>query len=529
MSLNINYANAQNENNSIESISVESESENQRESFLVIPFFNWQGANRDFYQKMATDKLKMELLKYPKFKLIDDEQLNDLIKNMDIEENKENIINFAREKKIKNILFCYFVENDVSFNDLTNNNPNMFLFGRKIVLQLEVFDTSKGEKKSLLTDTISQVRMPNSKNFYQTIESLFDLSVNKLVNKLDREFLISANIISKDENRIIINKGLDNGITEGMMFTFKTKDNNGAFDFKKDIYLRVIKVLKDKSEAILISNITIDKINSNTEIIETKNTPIAEGSIFDLNSSSLDGDLKVNLGSNQGIKIGKVYKVTENIEYKEKSGKIYKIGDKEKGLIYITSVDTEESIAKIARGRNDLKNGMKISDYEKSYLEPLVKLAFYSVNSLSKEVKKNNVLRISTGYEDIRYKYYFDYGINTSIYEITDNFTPDKPQNTTRVFTPVIEGLNASLGYKFPIIPEYIHLSPLLQLGFGLSDSVYRAIIFDITPKASIIFSYNRFNLWLEGGYSLNLPIRTSNEVKINSSLIYGVGLSVNF
>lgn len=492
---------------------------------LIVPFFNWKGTKNDFYEDMATNKLKNEISKYNKFDIAEDPEFNQLIKGIDIDDNKQNIINFARDRNIQNILFCRFRENDVTFNDL-NLTQEFYVANRRIAFQIELIDTSTGEKRFTFEDNIVQMRRQNGKTFYQIIEQEFDKVLGRMAEKVDEKFLIKAKVLTKENDKIILNKGFNDGIKEGMIFTYKKQEkNSSSFVFTKDSYLRVASVLENRSELILISGSNPDK---DTELTESKNDPQIEGNISNLGTSIFEDSVEINLGSDKGIKVGQIFKVVEKVSYKDsKTGRNYTIADKERGLIFITDSETKKAKGKIIRGRSEIKNGMKIVEYDKSYLEPLIKAALYGYQPILPSLSARSILRLSTGYEDLRYKYYFDYGVNTTITKVQS--TSANPAAQKENYRVMIEGINGSIGYKFNIIPEYIDLSPLLQVGFGLNDPFNQTIALDITPKGSVIFSYKRFSLWIEGGYSAKFSIRPESTSPNSSGFIYGGGLSVNF
>ncbi|RYY00495.1 hypothetical protein EON78_00995 [bacterium] len=473
---------------------------------------------------MATDKLKSEIAKYNKFEIVEDQEFNQLIKGIDIEDNKQNIINFARDRNIQNILFCKFRENDVTFNDL-NLTQEFYVANRRIAFQIDLIDTSTGDKRFTFEDNIVQMRRQNGKTFYQILEQEFDRVLGRMAEKIDEKFLLKAKVITQENDKIILNKGFNDGIKEGMIFTYKKQEKNpNSFVVTKDSYLRVVSVSENRSELILISGSNPDK---DTELTETKNDPQIEGTVSKLGTSIFENSVEINLGSDKGIKVGQIFKVVEKVSYKDsKTGRNYTIADKERGLIFITDTETKTASARIIRGRSEIKNGMKIVEYDKSYLEPLIKVALYGYQPMLPSLSARSILRLSTGYEDLRYKYYFDYGVNTTITKVQTVTNPPGQKENYRV---MIEGINGSIGYKFNIIPEYIDVSPLLQVGFGLNDPTNQTIALDITPKGSIIFSYNRFSLWLEGGYSAKFLIRPESTAPNSSGFIYGGGLSVNF
>ena len=163
---NLNVQNVYAENSEILTENINIEKDN-RESFLLIPFFNWQGSNKNFYENMATGKFNRQLSYYPKFNIISDPELDKTIVEIDIDQNRQNILNFAREKRIKNILFCRFKENDNSFNDININQNdissnnlinNQNFFNKRIVLEIEIVDVYTGETKVTITDSILQIR-----------------------------------------------------------------------------------------------------------------------------------------------------------------------------------------------------------------------------------------------------------------------------------------------------------------------------------------------------------------------------------
>lgn len=516
-----------------ESVSLEETTENYNDkkiSLLVLPFRGWKGIQENFYQDMVNKQLLNEFSKYPKFKIVNDKEFDQLIKEIDIDQNIDNVLNFAREKQIPNIIIPKFKENDLNFNDLDFSQTN-FIPGRKVVFQIEMIDTSTGDRRVIAEKTLTQLRKIYGSNFYSLIEREFKEQITYLAGKVDDQFLIRGKV-KVNQDSLALDKGTDSGVKVGMIFNVKSQEKSkNNFQYTKDSYLRVTSVSENTSNLILLSGINP---KDNSDALEAKRPPNLQGIITELNQSGFDKTLMLNIGTDQGVKVGQVYKVYETLSFKDsKTGKEFTVGDKEKGLIYITETDTDKASGKIIRGSADIKANMKISEYKSSYLETFFKVAYYFYKPINPQISKNNLLRVSTGFQDLRYLYFFDFGIDASIVPVDLNATraiePGTPSTSRIIYSPSITGINGSAGYNFTLIPEYIHVAPMLQAGFGLSDNQNRNVVFDIVPKAVLKFTYSHASLWLEGGYSLNIPFRNNASLPNTSSFIYGGGLSVSF
>lgn len=509
---------------------ISKELNNRKIQLLILPFKGWNGVQEKFYQEMSNKLLEKELGRFKKFDIINDENFYNTVNSINIDENKENILNFARDKQIKYIVIPKFKENSLDFNDLSFTQ-DQFTQGRKIVFQIEILDVSSGEIIYKNDKSLVQTRKIFGTNFYSMLEKEFNKEISYLAQKIDENFLIKAKIINKQE-KITLDKGSNDGINVGMIFTLKNQEKTkNNFNYITNSYFRVTEVFENNSNLNLLSG----KLpNNDTEVTESKNNPNFGGLITEFNNNVLT----INLGEDEGVDIGQVYKVSEIVSYKDsKTGKEYTIGDKEKGLILITETEKNTSLAKIIRGGSEIKNGMKISEYKNSYLEPFVKMAYYFYKPITANVNKDNVLRLSTGFQEMRYQYFFDFGLDASMTRVnlSDTVLYSLPLNSTQTsnstnttISPTISGINGSVGYNFPIIPEYIYIAPMIQAGFALSDNQNRNVVFDITPKALLKINYSRFNLWLEGGFSANIGLR-QNNLPNTSSFVYGGGLSIIF
>lgn len=481
---------------------------------LIVPFKGWNGIQEKFYSSMSDKLLESQLKKIKKFEIYKDKEFSEILDEVRIEENTENILSYARDKKIKYIIIPRFKQNSIDFNDISTAQEN-FVQGRKVIFELQVLDVMSGEIIYKTDSTLIQTRRIIGNNFYSQIEKLFDGRILSVVQKLDETFLIKAEL-KNEENRLIINRGSNEGITKGMLFIAKTKEKTkDNFNYTNTSYLRVSEVMNNRSVLTLLSG---KKPLTTVEVIETKKSPEFLGFITKIDKNNI---LTLDIGENQGVKSGDIYKVVENINYKDsKTGISYKLNDKEKGIIIITDTTENSSNARIIRGISGIKENMSISEYNtSSYLEPFIRAAYYDYNLFNSGMQKDSLIRLSTGFEDMKNSYFFDFGFNLAL--IGGTRGPIKAIGG-------INNINASAGYNFPLLTEYIYAIPSMQLGFGSASLSNSTLSLDLTPKVAVKFTYNKFSLWVESGYSAKIGFRqlTSSE---SSGFMYGYGLSYLF
>lgn len=497
------------------------ESVNERKiQLLVLPFKGWNGIQENFYSSLSNKLLEAELKKISKFQIYKDKEFENQINKVNIDDNLENILDYARDRNIKYIIVPNFLQNTLDFNDISNRQDT-FIQGAKVVFQVQVIDVSSGDTIYKTDSTLTQTRKIIGSNFYQNIEELFNKQIENITKKIDETFLIKA-VIKNENGLITINKGSNDGISEGMIFTGKVNEKtNDNFKYTTNSYLRVSEVRPDKSILTLLSG---KKPSNNLEVTETKKNPNSGGFIKEINSNYITLDI----GEDQGVKTGQVYRVIESVGYKDsKTGLTYNLDNKDKALILITQTEQNSSEARVIRGIANIKKDMKVLEYKTSYLEPFIKAAFYANKPINSSVNKENILRLSSGFENMKDSYYFDFGINISLARAVNN--NNNPALTGQSFAiGGISNINSSIGYNFPILSEYLYIIPILQAGIGSSSINDSTLVLDITPKAAIKFTYNKFSLWAEGGYAANIGLRQSN-LPNSSGFLYGLGLSYLF
>ncbi|MFN8579020.1 MAG: hypothetical protein U0354_19500 [Candidatus Sericytochromatia bacterium] len=494
---------------------------NRKISLIILPFKGWNGIQEKFYQEMSNRLLYKELSSIKKFDIITDSEFYNLVNSIKIDENRDNILSFARDKQIKYIIIPKFKENSLDFNDL-ELTQTMFIPDRKVVFQLEVLDVSSGDIIYKTDKTLLYKRRQFGTNFYSGLEKAFKTQMNYLAKKIDETFLIKAQL-KPNNGKPIIDKGSGDGVTIGSIFHVKTQEKTkDNFTYTNNSYFRVVETSDKSSNLILLSG-NIPKYP--LDAIESKNNPIFGGLITSF--EDLD-NISINIGEEQGVKVGQVYKVGEIVTYKDsKTGKEYNLGDKDKGLIVITETSETSSIAKALKGINDIKNGMRVSEYKDSYLQPFLKLAYYTFQPINKDVNKGSTIRLSSGFEHLVDSYFFDFGINMLL-EPRPVYNGDNITKSNVLTIGGINNINLSAGYNFPIIREYLHVIPMLQFGLGSASIENNTFTASLIPKVALRASYAKFSLWAEAGFSGEMYLRqttTSNT----SSFIYGGGLSYIF
>lgn len=508
-------------NNTFENEEASQEINNRKISIIVLPFKGWNGIQEKFYQEMSNRLLEKELSNIKKFNIISDSDFYNLVNTIKIDENKDNILSFARDKQIKYVIIPRFKENSLDFNDL-ELTQTMFIPDRKVVFQIEVLDVSSGDIIYKTDKALIYTRRQYGTNFYSGLEKSFKNQMNYLSKKIDETFLIKAQL-KPNNGKPIINKGSGDGVTIGSIFQVKTQEKTkDNFNYTNKAYFRVVETSENSSTLILLSG---NMPKYPLEVTESKNNPIFGGLITSF--EDLD-NLSINIGEEQGVKVGQVYKVGEIVSYKDsKTGKEYNLGDKDKGLIVITETNDSSSNAKVLKGTNDIKNGMRVSEYKESYLQPFLKIAYYNFQPINKDVNKGSAIRISSGFEHLVDSYFFDFGLNMSL-EPRPIYDSNNVIKSNILTIGGINNINASAGYNFPIIREHLHVIPILQFGLGSASIGNSTFIANLIPKLAIRGNYAKFSLWAEAGFSGEMYLRQTT-IPNTSSFIYGGGLSYIF
>jgi hypothetical protein len=528
---NISFAEVKTDDKSNINVQVEKKSN----TFLILPFTGWQGNKADVYQKLITEKLKLNIKKYSKFDVFENNEFQDIIEKLNLSDNKENLLNFARSEGLKYIVYGRFSDNDLNYNDL-DITSNSVITGRKIQINLEIIDVNTEETIFSTQKTIDQIRRQARRNFLTLLEKEFEGVSEKISDEINKKFLIKSKLISLKDNLFEIDKGSNDGIKEGMIFLSESKSSN---NYVEKSYLRVLKAYNNKSNVFLISG----KIpNLGSEISESNNTPPLEGKVLtkieldNLNEINSNGYISLSIGKIHGVKEGDIFRVLETLYYKDKknNNKI-PVGDIEKGLVYVTEANEFYSKAKIIKGLFDIKEDMKISKYKGSDYETGAKVTLSAYQPLGSTINgRFPVVRIATTYEDIRYGNYFDFGVDFS--GKTVNIAPEDGKTIKSFFSPALSGLNGSYGYKIPVINEYISILPSIQGGFSFGVFNNASLRTEIIPKVSTRFTLQKFNLWLDLGYSFyfksifDIKSHFSGQgFEGNGGLVYGTGIGLTF
>lgn len=511
------------------------QSEKKSNTFLVLPFTGWQGNKADVYQNLITEKLKLNIKKYSKFSVFENNEFQNIIEKLNLSDNKENLLNFARSEGLKYIVYGRFSDNDLNYNDL-DITSNSVITGRRIQINLEIIDVNTEETIFSTQKTIDQIRRQAIRNFLTLLEKEFEGISEKISDELNKKFLIKSKLVSLKDNLFEIDKGSNDGIEEGMIFLAESKSSN---NYVEKSYLRTLKISNNKSKVFLISG----KIpNLGSEIIESNNTPPLEGKILtkieldNLNEINSNGYISLSIGKIHGVQEGKIFKVLETLYYKDKknNNKI-PVGDIEKGLVYVTESNEFYSKAKIIKGLFDIKEDMKISEYKGSEYETGAKITLSGYQNLGSTINgRFPVVRVATTYEDIRYGNYFDVGVDFSGKIV--NIAPEDGKTIKNFFSPALSGLNGSYGYKIPIFNEYISILPSIQGGFSFGVFNNASLRTEVIPKISTRFTLQKINLWLDLGYSFYF--KSIFDIKSHFSgqgfegsggLVYGTGIGLTF
>jgi hypothetical protein len=358
----------------------------------------------------------------------------------------------------------------------------------------------------------------------KAIQNAMNAIANDLINKLSKQFLLTANITKlMPPGFITINKGQKDGVREQDSFLIfsgaDTKSSIGIF--------KITSVSEHEATGKLLQG---DFNSLTTENSVRESAAQTQANIVQIESME-KSYVVINGGTDLGIKKGDIFTGVKPIE--TKVGNHLTVDEVELGKIYVLDVRKDYAKAKIIKGYKDVNAGMLVYESTKSkhfkynYLRVKYKTPVGVVVNQSKEQGVVNVTN-SNGTYNVDTKYLGSFGAIRNINILSlglgwKNLVKDL--STTMCFDIYsMKPLNNWIfyidwNYEYPIVPDVFHFVVGGAVGYGgikqkLPDNIVDVISSGVSSKLS------SSSIYASGSVGLNYRV---------SDLIFNGGISYDY
>ena len=459
----------------------------EKEDISVLPFGGWQGIDTEIYEKIITEKILALIIDSRKFNVItsDDAELKRIANELRIQlsgmVDESTAVEVGKRRGVKLFIVGNYTGNSVEYHKATYNDDGDLkensYYTSKIRASIKLMEVETG-KYTASTEASAYGKSSSQRG---AILEALDRLAEEIFDNFRKYFLIQAYVSGVNQSEVILDRGFDLGVKEGMTFEiFNIQKEEGKV--RKDVEipvgtprLGIIKITDAESNSARGLLMGESKVLLPGYLVrEMKNTATTSATIMNKTLNKVT----INRGQNFEIRSGQYFTVLKAKKNGSYTGKTKKVG-----LIYISETASDYAIGKILKGRYAFREGMIVEETNGS---PYMVSASFSYGlALDQKIVRANepsgVHMVNNGepgsvslitdylerYNDLTNGdiYTFNVHLRDLLYNYTISLGMD--------FYSIDNGeLNAwvpkfGVSYQIPIIPELIYLSPGVEIGYG--------------------------------------------------------------
>lgn len=456
----------------------------EQESIAVIPFSGWQGSNKSEYSNILTDKIVTKIIQTHRFKVIERPHLKSIIKEQKLQLSgfidESTAVEAGKIIGVNKFIIGTFTRNSTEYHKAEYYKGEKIcdaFYSAKVSATIKMIDVETGR----YIDAVESSSSGSANDKKNALLNAIDNLANNIIQKFENYFCASAFIKNIDHSTVILDRGRNYGIKEGMnliVLNIKMTDENykqyaaiGA-DIKKIGVLKIINVEANSSKARLMgdfSNVSIGHF-----VRETKDSVAAEAKIIEKSFNKVVINAGKDLDFKESCSFNVIVKGKDLID--PITGEKYGAKTKKIGVVFLTEVGPKYSKGKIVKGLYKVKQGMKLK--EGNLLPVDLGFSIGYGQSVSDIIPNNNIGYYinPTSDDSVSYDFSNFSKINdvnffqTSLY--WKNLIKNYSTNINFDFYKVNEDIGAwtldlRFNYHIGLIPEYFYLVPGLGIGFG--------------------------------------------------------------
>ncbi len=468
----------------------------EKEDISVLPFTGWQGFDAESYQKIITEKILSMVIDSRKFNVItsDDAELKKIANELRIQlsgmVDESTAVEIGKRRGIKLFIVGNFTGNSVDYHRAEYNDDGELeenaYYTAKISATIKLLDIETGKYTA---STLASTYGRSGSEQGALNEALYRLAI-EIFDDFKKYFLIQAYISGVNQGEILIDRGFELGIKEGMTFEIlDIKKQEGKV--RKDVEIPVgtprigiIKVTETEpgtAKALLMG--PFKELMPGYLLREMKTTATTTATI----TKKTLNRIRINRGRNFDISSGQYYTVLKAKKSGNLTGKTKKVG-----LIYIYDTEENYAMGKIIKGRYAFKEGMVVEQTTGSSY--LVGASFsYGIGLNQRTVVANRptgVQNVNNGEPGLvsvdtdfleRYNnlsnldiYTFDVHLRDMLY----NYSVSVGAEFYSINDGELNGWAPKIGvsYQIPLIPEFLYVSPGVEVGYGNMRQEYNEV-----------------------------------------------------
>lgn len=468
-----------------------------QEEITVLPFSGWQSNNsreiREFHD-ILTDKIVTRIIKSHRFKVIDRENLNNIIREQNLQLsgiiNERTAVQAGKLIGVDKFITGSFTRNSTEYNKAeygkNSQGKNVKISDAYYTAEINASIKLLDVETAMYIEAIEAVGTGRGKDARNALLNALDRVADNVITGFEEYFRIQAFIAKIDKSIVFLDRGKTLGIKEGMSFeVYDINKNNitkrnlpiGA-DINKLGKLKIVSVEPQSAKGRLFGDFS--KVQAGNLIRETKEDIKVEAIILEKSF----GKVVINVGADLGLSEGSTFDVIKKLkELKDPiTGEVYGTKTKKIGKVYLYEVGPSFARGKIIKGRYSIKEGMLIK--ETTRLLPNIGFSLSGGMRIT-ETEPNNTIGSFTVSDD--YTGSHDISIDYSQYEQIEISTLLRISAYTRYLesnysmdinldifntSDDIDGwaIDGIISKHIAILPEFIYITPGLGLGFGMSN-----------------------------------------------------------
>lgn len=465
-------------------VTILSAQSHEQESITVIPFSGWQGSDKIDYGGLLTDKIVTRIIQTHRFKVVDRSHLEKIIKEQNLQLSgiidESTVVEVGKIIGVNKFIIGSFTRNSTEYHKakyLKGIKISNAYYSAKVDATIKMIDVETGRYIEAVESSSSG--SANDKN--NVLLNAMDNLAEKIIEKFENYFCVSAFIKNVDHSYVILDRGRNYGIKEGMNFIVLNIRNTDEINkqyasidaqIKKIGVLKIISVEANSSEARLMGDFS--KVEINHFVRETKDEIAIEAIIIEKSFNKV----VINAGQDLGLKEDCSF----NVIVKEKdlidpiTGEKYGTKTKKIGVIFLTEVGPKYSKGKIVKGLYKVKQGMTLKEGNLLSIDMGFSLSYGISKSDTKANTASGNFESPSSGEFINYNFSNFTNIEETMFFQTSIYSKNLITNFSTDFNFDLYNINNDLGawtidlrlnYHFGIIPEYLYLVPGIGIGFG--------------------------------------------------------------
>ncbi|MEM1136702.1 MAG: hypothetical protein AAGI07_12770 [Bacteroidota bacterium] len=459
----------------------------EKEDISVLPFGGWQGNDAEVYEKIITEKILALIIDSRKFNVItsDDDELKRIANELRIQlsgmVDESTAVEIGKRRGVKLFIVGNFTGNAAEYHRPTYNGDGELqedsYYSARISANIKLMEIETGK----YTTSTSASALGKSSSQRGAINKALDRLASEIYENFRKYFLVQAYISGVNHSEIILDRGAELGVKEGM--TFEILDivkDNGKIRSDVDIpvgttRIGIIKITgAENASARGLLMGPYKELMPGYLVREMVDAAKTSATIVDKTLNKVT----INRGQNFEIKSGQYFTVLKSTKKSSQTGRIKKVG-----LIHINETGEDYAVGKILKGRYAFKEGMIV---EQTKGTPFIVGASYSYGvalnqrtvapSLPSGTQSVNngepgLVSIETDYLE-NYKnlstaevHTFNAHFRDLLYNYTISLGMDFYSIGDGELNAWVPKLGAS--YQIPIVPEVLYISPGVEAGYG--------------------------------------------------------------